>query len=81
MSVDSYFSPVLYLMDGELHWNVEAVQNVASKHQCVLRGVDGMNPPLKTKSKNTIIILKYWNIERLNANSQGYKCCIVALVK
>lgn len=53
MTVDSYFSPVLYLMDGKLHRNVEAVQNVASKHQCVLRGVDSMNPPLITKGKNT----------------------------
>lgn len=45
----TYLSPVLYLMDGELHRNVKAVQNVASKHQRVLRSVDSMNPTLIMK--------------------------------
>lgn len=49
----SYLGPVFYLMDGKLHRNVEAVQDVASKHQCVLRSVDSMNPPL-SKSTNYI---------------------------
>lgn len=46
---DSYLSPVLYLIDGKLHRNVETVQNVASKHQCVFGSVDSMNPPLITE--------------------------------
>lgn len=33
-------------MDGKLHRNVEAVQNVASEHQRVLRRIDGVDPPL-----------------------------------
>lgn len=43
---DSYLSPILYLMDGKLHRNVEAVQNVAPKHQSVLWSVDSMDPAL-----------------------------------
>lgn len=68
-NVEPYFSPVLYLMDGKLHGNVEAVQNVASKNQCVLRSVDSMNPPLIKKANNT----KYIWRERENANFQSYK--------
>lgn len=41
-------------MDGELHRNVEAVQNVASKHQCVLRSVDSMDPTLITNTHNEV---------------------------
>lgn len=49
MQPDSYLSPILYLMDGKLHRNVEAVQNIASKHQWVLWSVDSMDPPLLTE--------------------------------
>lgn len=41
---DSYFSAVLDLVDGELHLDVETVQDVAPKHECVLRSVDSMDP-------------------------------------
>lgn len=51
---DSYLGPILDLVDGELHRNVETVQDVASKHQRVLRSVDGVDPawnPDKFRSK------------------------------
>lgn len=43
---DSYLGPVLYLVDGQLHRDVEAVQNVASKHQRVLGRINGVDPAL-----------------------------------
>lgn len=52
----SYLSPILNLMDAELHRDVEAVENVPAKHQRVLRGVHSMDPPWKTdthKQTNT----------------------------
>lgn len=36
-------------MDGQLHRNVEAVQNVASKHQRVLGRINGVDPALGAK--------------------------------
>lgn len=48
--IDSYLCPVLYLIDGKLHRNVKAVQNVASKHQCVHGSVDSVDPPLIIES-------------------------------
>lgn len=45
----SYLRPILELMDGKLHRNVEAVQDVASKHQRVLRSINSMDPPLIVK--------------------------------
>lgn len=52
---DSYLGPILDLMDGELHRNVETVQDVAPKHQRVLRSVDGVDPawnPNQFRSKH-----------------------------
>lgn len=46
---DSYLCPVLYLVDGELHRNVEAVQNIASKHQSVLGRINSMDPAWSAK--------------------------------
>lgn len=45
-AADSYLGPILYLMDGKLHRNVEAVQDVSPKHQSVLRSVDSVDPAL-----------------------------------
>lgn len=49
----AYLGPILYLMDGKLHRNVEAVQNIASKYQSVHWSVDGMNPAFITKKSTT----------------------------
>lgn len=67
---DPYLSPILYLMDGKLHRNVEAVQNIASKHQCVLGSVDSMDPALIAN-----IYKKIRDTTRILANSHIWKHC------
>lgn len=47
----AYLRPVLDLVDGELHRNVEAVQDVAPEHQSVLRRVDGVDPAWRAEIK------------------------------
>lgn len=54
MQQDSYLSPILYLVDGKLHRNVEAVQNIASEHQRVLWSINSMDPTLITKRHTEI---------------------------
>ena len=49
---NSYLRPVLYLIDAELHRDVEAVQDVASKHQGILRGVDSMDPSCMSRENS-----------------------------
>lgn len=70
MQQDSYLGPILYLVDGKLHRNVEAVQNVASKHQRVLGSVDSMNPPWG-------IYKEIMNIKRIHANPNSWMYCVV----
>lgn len=43
-----YPCPILDAVDVELHGDVKAVEEVTPKHQSVLRGVYGMDPPCKT---------------------------------
>lgn len=40
---------ILNAVDVELHGDVKAVEEISPKHQCVLWGVNGMNPPWNTQ--------------------------------
>lgn len=42
-----YPRPILDAVDVELHGDVKAVEEITPKHQSVLRGVYGMDPPCK----------------------------------
>lgn len=43
-----YPRSILDAVDVELHGDVKAVEEITPKHQSVLRGVYGMDPPCKT---------------------------------
>lgn len=51
-------------MDGKLHRNVEAVQDVSPKHQSVLRSVDSVDPALIVNVNE-----KIRDIKRIHAHS------------
>lgn len=77
---DSYLGPVLDLVDGELHRNVETVQDVAPKHQRVLRSVDGVDPawnPNQFRSKDKGIGVRI----HANAASQWITVSLSATLK
>lgn len=67
-----YPCPILDAVDVELHGDVKAVEEVTPKHQSVLRGVYGMDPPCNVQNTKAAEAhpggngMLYMHISRIN---------------
>lgn len=50
-----YPCPILDAVDVQLHGDVKAVEEVTPKHQSVLRGVYGMDPPCNVQNAQKLL--------------------------
>lgn len=63
-----YPRPILNAVDVELHGDVKAVQEVTPKHQSVLGGVYGMDPPCMYKTPESCWCLSWWKMCAVHAS-------------